>query len=101
MTLRNEKKIKIFFTSTLIPDMMPTEDEQEDENRSRYFVIHKPKFQTWKFKKLLKTIDDAYNGNCSQHSKDQTVRREIVDESKRRKPKLSNKNLPWLFIQEQ
>ena len=73
---------------------MPTKDEQEDENGSRYFVIRKPKFQTRKFEKLLKTTDDAYNGNCSQHAKDQTVRREIVNESKRRKPKLSNKNLP-------
>ena len=56
---------------------MLLEAEQEHENGSRYFVIRKPKFQTRKFEKLLKTTDEAYNANCSRRAKDQTVRREI------------------------
>ena len=78
--------------------MMSSEDKQEDENGDQYFVIRKPKFRTRKFEKLLKTIDDPYKGNCSQLAKDQTVGREIVEESERRKPKLSDENLSKLFI---
>ena len=78
--------------------MMSSEDKQEDENGDRYFVIRKPKFRTRKFEKLLKKIHDAYKGNCSQRAKDQTVRREIGEESERRKPKLSDENLSKLFI---
>ena len=52
---------------------MSSEDKQEDENGSRYFVIRKSKFRTRKLEKLLKTIDDAYKANCSQRAKDQTV----------------------------
>ena len=87
-TLLSEESKK-HFTSAVIPDMMSSEDEQEDENREQYFVIRKPKFRTRKFEKLLKTIDDAYQANCSQRCKDQTVQRENGKESKRRKPKLS------------
>ena len=36
--------------------MMSSEDEQEDENGSRYFVIQKWNFWTQKFEKLLKVI---------------------------------------------
>ena len=87
------------FNSALIPDMMSSEDKQEEENGSQYFVIRKPKFRTRKFEKLLKTTDDAYKVNCSQRAKDQTVWREIGEESGRSKPKLSDENLSKLFIQ--
>ena len=90
---------KKHFNSALIPDMMSSEDKQEDENGSRYFVIRKPKFQTRKFEKLLKTIDDAYKANCSQRAKDQTVWRETGEESGSSKPKFSDENLSKLFIQ--
>ena len=96
-TLLSEESKK-HFTSALILDMMSSEDKQEDENGDQYFVIRKPKFRTRKFEKLLKTIDDPYKGNCSQLAKDQTVGREIVEESERRKPKLSDENLSKLFI---
>ena len=63
------------FSSALIPDMISSEDEQDDENGSQYFGIRKPKSRTRKLEKLLKTIDDAYNANCFQRAKDQTLRR--------------------------
>ena len=51
-----KKESNKHFSSALIPDMMLSEDEQEDENGSWYFVIQKWKFQTQKFEKLLKVL---------------------------------------------
>ena len=47
------------------------------KTRQRYFLVHKPRFSTKKFEKLIKIIDDSYLVNCSKKSKDQIIRREV------------------------
>ena len=79
--------------------MVSSEDEHEDENGCRYFMVHKPKFRTKKFQKLLEIIDDAYSKNCSQRSESQLIRREIGAPSKRTPPKVFPCALGKLFLE--
>ena len=65
-----------------------SEEEEEDENGQRFFVLHKPNFRLKKFEKLTKTIDDAYMGKSSRKSLEQMRRREIGEPSKCSPPKL-------------
>ena len=65
-----------------------SEEEEEDENGQRFFVLHKPNFRLKKFEKLTKTIDDAYMGKSSRKSLEQMRRREIGELSNRSPPKL-------------
>ena len=65
-----------------------SEEEEEDENGQRFFVLHEPNFRLKKFEKLTKTIDDAYMGKSSRKSLEQMRRREIGEPSKCSPPKL-------------
>ena len=95
----NNEEDKTKYLSALTPEMVSSEDEHEDENGSRYFMVHQSKFRTKKFRKLLKIIDDAYSKNSSQRSKDQLIRREIGAPSKRPPPKVLPYGLGELFLE--
>ena len=72
------------FVKALIPDMMSSEEEKEDENGERYFERKIPSFRDKKFQKLVDVIDKKYIKNSS---KEQMVKRENCTSSKRRTPK--------------
>ena len=76
-----DSKIKKDFLSVLVPEMMSSEDEEEDENGQRYFVLHKPNFNSKKFEKLIKIIDDAYMSKSLRRFLEQMRRREIGEPS--------------------
>ena len=57
--------------------MMLSEDEQEDENGQRYFLVRKPTFRIKKFEKLIKIIDNSCLANSSKRSKDEMIREEV------------------------
>ena len=96
-SIDEEGKIKYLSAST--PEMMSSDDEHEDENGCRYFMVHQPEFRTKKFRKLLKIIDDAYSKNCSQRSKDYLIRREIRGLTKRAPPKVLPYSLGKHFLE--
>lgn len=61
-----DEEDKTKYQRALAPETMLSENEHEDENGYRYFMVHQPEFRTKKFRKLLKINDDAYSKNCSQ-----------------------------------
>ena len=67
--------------------MMSSEDECENENGQRYFLVRPPKSRTKRFLKLLKVVDEAYINNCSKRSRDQMIERKMGEPSERTKPK--------------
>ena len=83
-----DSKTKKDFLSVLVPEMMLSEEEEEDENGQRFFVLHKPNFRSKKFEKLIKIIDDVYRGKSSRRSLEQMRRRKIDEPSNRSPPTL-------------
>ena len=83
--IRNEEKVN--FAKALIPDMMSSEEEKEDENGERYFERKIPSFRDKKFQKLVDVIDKTYIKNSLKLSKEQMVKRENGTPSKRRAPR--------------
>ena len=94
-----DEESKTKYLSALTPEMVSSEDEHEDENGSRYFMVHQLKSWTKKFRKLLKITDDAYSKNCSHRSKEQLIRREIGAPTKRPPPKGLPYGLGELFLE--
>ena len=78
---------KVNFAKALIPDMKSSEEEKEDENGERYFERKIPSFREKKFQKLVDVIDKTYIKNSSKRSKEQMVKRENGNPSKRRTPR--------------
>ena len=81
------KEKKVNFAKALIPDMMSSEEEKEDENGERYFQRKIPSFCDKKFQKLVDVIDKTYIKNSSKPSKEQIVKIENGTPSKRRAPR--------------
>ena len=81
------KEEKVNFAKALIPEMMSSEEEKEDENGERYFERKIPSFRDKKFQKLFDVIDKTYIKNSSKLSKEQMVKRENVTLFKRRAPR--------------
>ena len=54
----------------LIPDMMSSEEEKEDENGERHFELKIASFRDKKFQKLVHVIDKTYIKNSSNCSKE-------------------------------
>ena len=82
------KEKKVNFAKAMIPDMMSSEEEKEDENGERYFERKIPSFRDKEFQKLVDVIDKTYIKNSSKRSKGQMVKRENGTPSKRRAPRL-------------
>ena len=51
-----DSKTKKDFLSVLVPEMMSSEEEEEDGNGQRFFVLHKPNFRSEKLEKIMKII---------------------------------------------
>ena len=81
------KEKKVNFAKALIPDMMSSEEEKEDENGERYFEQKTPSFWDKNFQKLVDVIDKTYIKNSLKRSKEQIVKRENGTLSKRRAPR--------------
>ena len=81
------KEEKVNFAKALIPDMMSSEEEKEDENGEQYFEQKIPSFRGKKFQKLVDVIDKTYFKKSSKHSKEQMVKRENGTPFKRRAPR--------------
>ena len=77
---------KVSFRKALVPEMMSSEDEHEDENGKRFFKTKKPKFRTRKFQKLINVVDKAYVESSSKRSKEQMIERKEGSPSKRPAP---------------
>ena len=43
-----------------MPEMMSSEEEEEDENGQKCFVLDKPTFRSKNLEKLIKIIHDEY-----------------------------------------
>jgi len=66
--------------------MMSSKDEAENDNGQRFFVVHKPRFRTARYEKLLRIVDSAYTKSCSKRSKDQMIERKLGEPSNRTPP---------------
>ena len=64
------KEEKVNFAKPLIPDMMWSEEDKEDENGEQYFERKIPSFRDRKFQKLVDVIDKTYIKNSSKRSKE-------------------------------
>ena len=67
--------------------MMSSEEELDDENGDRYFMVHKPTWRTKAFQKLIDRVDKSHLENCSKRAKEQMAPRKIGASSKRSPPK--------------
>ena len=47
------------YAKALVSEMMSSEDEPEDENGQRHFLVRKPKFRTKKGLENVKIINDS------------------------------------------
>jgi len=92
------KEVKEMYKPALCPEMMSSEDEQEDDEGHRFFLVHKPNFRHRRFLKLLQIIDKAYDENCSKRSKEQTIVRRVGPNSNRSPPKHLSKELEDRFL---
>ena len=81
------KEEKVNFAKALIPDMMSSEEEKEDQNGERCFERKIPSFWDKKFQKLVDVIDKTYIKNSLKRSKEQMVKRENGTPYKRREPR--------------
>lgn len=92
----NDEKYR--YRAAIIPEMMSSEDEQEDDEGNRYFVIHKPEFRSKRFENLLTIIDNAYTLNRSKRATEQMIPRKVGAASKRTAPKTLEGGLEKLFV---
>ena len=71
-----------------MPETMSSEEEEEDENGQKCFVLDKPTFRSKNLEKLINIIDDAYLAKSWRRSLEQMRRRETGEPSKRSPPTL-------------
>ena len=63
--------------------MMSSNEEKEDKNEQRVFVLHILNFRLKNFENLIKTIDDVYMDKSSTRSFEQMRRRKTGEPSNR------------------
>ena len=69
---------------------MSSEEEMNDEDGKRYFVVHRPKWRAKKFQKLVDLVDKTHIKHSSKRAKEQMAERKVGVPSQRSPPKHLN-----------